>query len=178
MPAPYETRGVHVPTTSGATQAQIDSAYIRLRRHEVESTAPFTLGAGNYIRVHAPGDVAPLNANTTGWVTDNCDIYLGPSRLATGQSLAVFGGWPEGRKGAYNPDQTADAGTSAALTTVYAHKATLQDTVSFIKLPTVIRGQYFGAFPLASDVSITLTYRLKLASFTVTEYEPFPLDLK
>lgn len=173
MPAPYETRGTHIPTASGATPAALNSAYIRLQRREVEKTVPFTLGAGNYIRVHSPEDatVAMGTADTKGWVTNECDIRLGP-RLATGQAFAVFGGWPDTR-GAINP-----AGTEADFTgggaTLFAHKSTQQDTKTFINLPTAISGQYSGSFPLESDVSVTLTYRLPLTTFTVVEYEPFP----
>ena len=182
VPAPYETRTKHIPEASGATLTALDSAYIRLKRHKVESTSPFTLGTAKQIRVHSPEDAVALNADTTGWVTDECDIRVGPTRLATGQALAVFGGFPEGKRSANNPTSasTPDAGFTGSATTIYAHDSTEALTKELVAMPTALRGQYVdagGTAPLVADVAITLTYRLPLSTFAVLEYGKFPPSL-
>jgi hypothetical protein len=178
LPAPYETRTKHMPEATGATLTALQSAYIRLTRHAVESTAPFTLGAPRRIRVHSPEDAAGGGDDMTGWLTNQCDIRVGPTHLATGQALAVFGGYDR-EKGVNNPTGTADAGFTNAQT-IYAHGLTEAANKAFVALPTAFRGRYIdagGTAPLVADVSITLTYRLKLTTFSVTEYMPFPPKL-
>jgi len=177
VPAPYETRTRHIPEASGATLAALGSAFIRLTRHEVESTSPFTLGAARPIRVHSPEDAVGGGSDMTGWLTNECDIRVGPERLATGQALAVFGGYDR-EKGVSNPAGNAETGFTSG--TVYAHELTEAANKAFVALPTAIRGTYYdvgGTAPLVADVCITLTYRLKLTTFSVTEYMPFPPKL-
>ena len=141
----------------------------------MQSTEPLAFGVAENIRVFSPEDAAPgADANTAGWITDTCDIRLGPTRLATGQALAVFGGGTDGRDAARNPSgATPDAGFTNA-SQLYAHKASAADSASFIKQPTILRGVYVGGAPLEFDVGVVLTYRLKLRTFTVLEFEPFP----
>ena len=177
VPAPYDVRGAHVASATGTTLTALGAAYIRLTRHAVQSTAPLVFGAAESIRVYSPEDAAAAGENTTGWITDACDIRLGPTRLATGQALAVFGGGTDGRDSARNPAGTPDAGFTSNATSLYAHKTSAADCASFIKQPTIVRGMYAGAVPLEFDVSVVLTYWLKLATYTVLEFEPFPPQL-
>ena len=179
VPAPYGARAAHVASASGAALAALGAAYIRLTRHAVQSTEPLAFGAAENIRVFSPEDAVPGNANTTGWITETCDIRLGPTRLATGQALAVFGGGTDGRDAAKNPVSVAaaDAGFSAHAASLYAHKSGAADSASFISQPTLLRGAYVGGAPLEFDVSVVLTYRLRLTTFTVLEFEPFPPPL-
>jgi hypothetical protein len=178
MPAPYETRTKHMPEATGATLTALGNARIQLTRHAVESTAPFTLGAPRRIRVHSPEDSAGGGDDMTGWLTNQCDIRVGPAHLATGQALAVFGGYDR-EKGVSNPEGTAETGFTTGIA-LYAHESNEEDNKAFVALPTALRGTYIdagGTAPLVADVSITLTYRLKLKTFSVTEYMPFPPKL-
>jgi len=177
VPAPYGARGAHVASASAATLAALSTAYIRLTRHAVQSTAPLAFGAAENIRVFSPEDAqAATGANTTGWITDTCDLRLGPTRLATGQALAAFGGGTDGKDAARNPAGTPDAGFNNAMP-LFAHKSSAADSARFIKQPTILRGLYAGGVPLEFDVSVVLTYRLELKTYTVLEYEPFPPQL-
>jgi hypothetical protein len=177
-PAPYETRTKHMPEASGALLTALGNARIQVTRHEVESTSPFTLGAPRPIRVHSPEDVVAGGSDMTGWLTNQCEIRVGPAHLATGQTLAVFGGYDR-EKGVNNPAGAAETGFTTGQT-MYAHEQTEAANKAFVALPTALRGTYIdagGTAPLVADVSVTLTYRLKLTTFSVTEYMPFPPKL-
>jgi hypothetical protein len=178
VPAPYETRTKHMPEASGALLAALGNARIQVTRHEVESTSPFTLGAPMPIRVHSPEDAVAGGSDTTGWLSNECEIRVGPAHLSTGQALAVFGGYDR-EKGVSNPAGAAETGFTTGQT-IYAHGQTEAANKAFVALPTALRGTYIdagGTAPLVADVSITLTYRLKLTTFSVTEYMPFPPKL-
>jgi hypothetical protein len=176
MPAPYDSRAAHAENASSAALAALETAKITLTRHPVESTDPLKFGMAEDIRVHSPEDAVTGNAsNTTGWITTACELPLGPKRLATGQALAVFGGGQDGKGAAKNPVGTPDTGFTSG--PFYAHKSTAADSASFINQPTLVRGRFTGTVPLEYDVSVVLTYRLRLKTFTVLEYEPFPPEL-
>ena len=168
VPAPYTERGAHVPSASGAALTALNAAGIVLTRHAVTGTDPLAFGSGEDIRVYSPDDAVNGGAVSTGWITDKCVLPLGPKRLATGQSLDVFYGAPDGKAGAQNPAGGNETGFVAGAQ-LFAHKTSAQDSGTFIKSETLLRGRLTGA-ALESDVGVVVTYILPLATYNVVGY--------
>jgi hypothetical protein len=168
VPAPYTERGAHVPSASGAALTALNAAGIVLTRHAVTGTDPLQYGSGENIRVYSPEDAVAGNATvSTGWITESCVLPLGPVRLSTGQSLDVFYGAPDGKAGAQNPAGTETGFVAGAQ--LYAHKTSAQDSGTFIKSETLLRGRLTGA-ALESDVGVVVTYIMPLTTYNVVGY--------